>query len=56
MSNDIQSAVERARMVAAKITGQIADVGSAKRPADSSSNSIFKFFNYKHYLELIAIS
>lgn len=36
MSNDIQSAVERARMVAAKITSQFSDSGSAKRPADSS--------------------
>ena len=34
-SKDIMSAVERARMVAAKITGQLHD-GPAKRGADSS--------------------
>lgn len=38
MSNDIQSALERARMVAAKITGQIPEASSAKRPADSSNS------------------
>lgn len=33
--SDIQSALERARMVAAKITGQFSDPNSGKRPADS---------------------
>jgi len=45
MSNDIQSALERARMVAAKITGQLpADGSGGKRPADSSNDTSAKKF------------
>jgi len=44
MSNDIQSALERARMVAAKITGQLPESVSSKRAADSSDDSPAKKF------------
>ena len=36
---DLQSAVERARMVAAKITGQLTNEGPTKRGADSGGKS-----------------
>lgn len=42
--SDIQSALERARMVAAKITGQFSDPNSGKRPADSSNDGSSKKF------------
>lgn len=41
--SDIQSALEKARMVAAKITGQFSDT-SGKRPADSSNDGSNKKF------------